>query len=62
MTRDIYMSERDEFMATIKRMWINTGRSENSWDAVHDWQYYFMVCGYRADGAVESFNDALQCE
>lgn len=56
------MSQRDEFMARVKRMWLNIGRSENTWDAVHDWDLYFRLCGCRADGAVESFNDALQCE
>lgn len=56
------MSEREEFMSKIKRMWVNMGRSENTWDAVHDWQYYFELSGRKADGALESFNDALQCE
>lgn len=56
------MSQRELFMAAIKRMWINIGRSEASWDAVHDWDYYFRLCEGRADGAVWAFEDALQCE
>lgn len=56
------MNERDEFMARVKRMWLNMGRSEKTWDAVHDWDLYFRISGCRADGALESFNDALQCE
>lgn len=56
------MSERKTFMAAIKRMWLNLGRPEASWDAVHDWELYFRLCGCRADGALASFEDALQCE
>ena len=39
------MSERQAFMAAIKRMWLNLGRPEASWDAVHDWDYYFRQRG-----------------
>ena len=56
------MSEREQFMATIKRMWLNLGRPVACWDAVHDWSLYFRIGGYRADAAVESFEDALRCE
>lgn len=56
------MSQREQFMSTIKEMWINLGRPGVSWDAVHDWDYYFRLCGGRADGAVWAFEDALQCE
>lgn len=56
------MSEREQFMATIKRMWLNLGRPEACWDAVHDWPLYFRIGGYLADAAVESFEDALRCE
>ena len=55
------MSERQAFMAAIKRMWLNLGRSESSWDAVHDWDLYFRQ-GFRADDAHIAFQDALQCE
>jgi len=56
------MNEREAFMAAIKRMWLNLGRPESCLDAVHDWELYFRLGGCRADAAVESFNDALQCE
>jgi hypothetical protein len=48
-------------MAAIKRMWINLGRTENTWDAVHDWDLYFRQ-GARADVAHIAFQDALECE
>lgn len=56
------MSEREQFMATVKQMWLNLGRPEACWDAVHDWDFYFRLGGCRADAAVWAFNDALQCE
>lgn len=56
------MSEREEFMAAIKRMWLNLGRSENTWDVVHDWELYFNLCGRKAEGATAAFADALECE
>lgn len=56
------MSERAKFMATIKQMWLNLGRPTACWDAVHDWELYFRLGDRRADAAVDSFNDALQCE
>ena len=56
------MSEREQFMATVKQMWLNLGRPEACWDAVHDWDFYFRLGACRADAAVDSFNDALQCE
>ncbi|MBM6442349.1 hypothetical protein JQF37_01735 [Pseudomonas sp. MIL9] len=55
------MSERQAFMAAIKRMWLNLGRPEASWDAVHDWDYYFRQ-GVRADDAHIAFQDAINCE
>jgi hypothetical protein len=55
------MTERQAFMAAIKRMWLNLGRPESSWDAVHDWDLYFRQ-GARVDDAHIAFQDALQCE
>ncbi|WP_447651034.1 hypothetical protein [Pseudomonas abietaniphila] len=49
-------------MATIKKMWINIGRSEKSWDAVHDWEELFRLSGRKADAAPWAFNEALRCE
>lgn len=61
MSIDTDAGERKAFMDRIKRMWINLGRPEASWDAVHDWNYYFDQ-GCREDGAPEAFQEALQCE
>ena len=62
MTNKQTPSERERFMATIKRMWLDLGRSEASWDAVHDWDYYFVICERKAEGAPQAFEDALRCE
>lgn len=56
------MTEHAQFMATIKRMWLTLGRPSACWDAVHDWELYFRLGGFRADAAVDSFEDALRCE
>lgn len=55
------MSEREEFMQAIKRMWVNMGRPEHTWDHVHDWDLYFRL-GVRAKDARVAFDDALECE
>lgn len=56
------MSEREQFMATIKQMWLNMGRNENTWNAVHDWDELFRLSGGKADAAVWAFDEALRCE
>jgi hypothetical protein len=61
MSNDAGADERKAFMDRIKSMWINLGRPETAWNAVHDWDYYFDQ-GCRADGAPEAFQDALECE
>lgn len=55
------MSAKAEFLASIKRMWLNLGRPEACWDAVHDWDLYFRL-GARASDAQIAFQDALNCE
>lgn len=56
------MTDKEKFMCTIKKMWINKGRPEACWDSVHDWEYYWRVCGKDPDGAVACFKDAMECE
>lgn len=56
------MSEREKFMSIVKQMWLNMGRPEASWNAVHDWDYMFRMYGSRADGAVDAFKECLGCE
>lgn len=55
------MNERQSFLAAIRSMWLNLGRPEACWDAVHDWDLYFRQ-GARADSAHIAFQDALECE
>jgi|LNAP01.1.fsa_nt_gb hypothetical protein len=61
MSNESKADARKAFMDRIKKMWVDLGRPEASWDAVHDWDYYFDQ-GCRADGAPEVFQEALQCE
>ena len=56
------LSQRELFMATIKRMWANIGRPEVTWDAVHDWDELFRIGGYKADAAAWAFEEAIRCE
>lgn len=55
------MSEYQAFMVKIREIWTNYGRSESTWNFLHDWDFYFNL-GYRAETAGEAFNDALRCE
>lgn len=56
------MSDRQKFMANIRQMWLNIGRSEISLNAVHDWNELFQLSGGKADAAVWAFEEALRCE
>lgn len=61
MSNENLTDERKAFMARIRKMWNDLGRPDASWDAVHDWAYYFDQ-GCRVDTAPEAFEDALKCE
>ena len=52
-------SEREKFYSRIREIWVNHGRPEAAWDALHDWDYYFDL-GYRTFTAHEAFADALR--
>lgn len=54
-------TEKEQFFAAIREIWVNHGRPAGAWNALHDWGLYFDM-GYRAPTARAAFDDALQCE